>query len=118
MTGARIGMVNLAAHHAPLRADLEAAALRVLRSDRYILGPEVVAFERELAQLARVAHAVGVSSGSDALLAILAACGIGAGDEVITTPLSFFATAEAIIRAGATPIFADIDPETLNLDLF
>jgi dTDP-4-amino-4,6-dideoxygalactose transaminase len=117
MTAARIGMANLAAQHAPLRAALEAAALRVLRSDRYILGPEVDAFEREIAQLARITHAVGVSSGSDALVAILAACGIGAGDEVITTPLSFFATAEAIFRVGATPIFADIDPETLNIDL-
>lgn len=117
MTTARIGMANLAAQHAPLRAEIEAAALRVLRSDRYILGPEVAAFEREIAQLARVAHGVGVSSGSDALIAILAACGIAAGDEVITTPLSFFATAEAIVRVGATPIFADIDPDTLNLDL-
>ena len=117
MMAARIGMVNLAAQHAPLRAELDAAALRVLRSDRYILGPEVVSFEREISQFARLAHAVGVSSGSDALVAILAACGIGAGDEVITTPLSFFATAEAIVRVGATPIFADIDPKTLNLDL-
>jgi dTDP-4-amino-4,6-dideoxygalactose transaminase len=117
MTPPRIGMANLAAQHAPLRAALEAAAVRVLRSGRYILGPEVEAFEREMSHSARVAHAVGVSSGSDALVAILSACGIGAGDEVITTPLSFFATAEAIVRVGATPVFADIDPETLNLDL-
>jgi len=117
MTAAPISMVNLAAQHASLQAELEAAALRVLRSGRYILGPEVVAFEHEISQLARVAHAVGVSSGSDALVAILAGCGIRAGDEVITTPLSFFATAEAIVRVGATPVFADIDPKTLNIDL-
>jgi dTDP-4-amino-4,6-dideoxygalactose transaminase len=109
-------MVNLAAQRAPLQAELESAALRVLRSDRYILGDEVAAFEREMSVFAGVAHAVGVSSGSDALVAILAACGVGAGDEVITTPVSFFATAEAIVRVGATPVFADIDPATLNLD--
>ncbi|HXU06831.1 MAG TPA: DegT/DnrJ/EryC1/StrS family aminotransferase [Polyangia bacterium] len=114
---ARIGLANLGAQHAPLRPELEAAALRVLRSDRYILGEEVAAFERELAAFARRQCAVGVSSGSDALVAILAACGIGAGDEVITTPLSFFATAEAIVRVGARPIFADIDVATLNIDL-
>ncbi|HMF44657.1 MAG TPA: DegT/DnrJ/EryC1/StrS family aminotransferase [Polyangia bacterium] len=112
----RISLANLRAQQAPLQAELEAAALRVLRSGRYILGEEVAALERELAAFARVAHAVGVSSGSDALVAILAACGIGKGDEVITTPLSFFATAEAIVRVGATPIFADVDAATLNLD--
>jgi dTDP-4-amino-4,6-dideoxygalactose transaminase len=117
MTAARIGLTNLGAQHAPLQAELEAAALRVLRSDRYILGREVAAFEREVAAFSRVEHAVGVSSGSDALVAILAACRIGAGDEVITTPLSFFATAEAIARVGATPIFADVDAASLNLDV-
>jgi dTDP-4-amino-4,6-dideoxygalactose transaminase len=117
MTAARIGMVNLASQRAPLQAELESAVLRVLRSDRYILAQEVPAFEREMSMFARVAHAVGVSSGSDALVAILAACGIGAGDEVITTPFSFFATAEAIVRVGATPVFADVDPATLNLDI-
>ena len=112
----RISLADLRAQNAPLEAELEAAALRVLRSGRYILGEEVAAFEREIAAFARVAYGVGVSSGSDALVAILAACGIGAGDEVITTPLSFFATAEAIVRVGATPIFADVDAATLNLD--
>jgi len=118
MTAARtrIPLVNLRAQNAPLEAELDAAAVRVLRSGRYILGEEVAAFEREMSAYARVAHAVGVSSGSDALVAILAACGIGSGDEVITTPLSFFATVEAIIRVGATPIFADVDAATLNLD--
>ncbi|HEY7375557.1 MAG TPA: DegT/DnrJ/EryC1/StrS family aminotransferase [Polyangia bacterium] len=115
--GRRICMADPGAQHAPLQAELEAAAVRVMRSGRYILADEVAAFERELAASARVAHAVGVSSGSDALVAILAACGIGAGDEVITTALSFFATAEAIVRVGARPLFADIDAATLNLDL-
>jgi dTDP-4-amino-4,6-dideoxygalactose transaminase len=117
MMPARIGMANLGAQRASLQAELEAALLRVLRSDRYILGDEVAALERELAAFARIEHAVGVSSGSDALVAILAACGIGPGDEVITPPLSFFATVEAIARVGATPVFADIDAASLNLDV-
>jgi len=114
---ARISLANLRAQNAALDAQLEAAALRVVRSGRYILGEEVAALEREISASSRVAHAVGMSSGSDALVAILAACGIGAGDEVITTPLSFFATAEAIVRVGARPVFADIDAATLNIDL-
>lgn len=111
-----IPMLDLAALHAPLRDELERAASRVLASNRFILGPELAAFEHALARSAGVAHAVGVSSGSDALLAMLMACGVGAGDEVVTTPYSFFATVEAIVRLGAKPVFADIDPMTLNLD--
>jgi len=107
---------DLAAHNAPLAPLLEAAALRVLRSGRYVDGPEVAAFEVEAAQALHVPHAVGLSSGTDALLALLAALGIGPGDQVITTPFSFFASVEAIARTGATPVFADIEPETLNLD--
>ena len=109
-------MLDLQAQHAPLRDELQAAAARVLASQRFILGPEVAAFESEVAALIGVAHTVGVSSGSDALLALLLAHGIGPGDEVVTTPYSFFATAEAIVRAGATPVFADVDPATMNLD--
>jgi len=105
-----------AADHHPIAAELLDAAARVIHSGRYILGPEVEAFEGELAEACGVAHAVGVSSGTDALLAMLAGAGVGPGDEVVTSPFSFFATAGAILRMGARPVFADVDPLTLNLD--
>jgi dTDP-4-amino-4,6-dideoxygalactose transaminase len=107
---------DLAAHYGPLAPQLEAAALRVLRSGRYVDGPEVAAFEVEAALALAVPHAVGLSSGTDGLLALLTALGIGPGDQVITTPFSFFASVEAIVRTGAIPVFADIEPDTLNLD--
>jgi dTDP-4-amino-4,6-dideoxygalactose transaminase len=107
---------DLVAHNQPLRSELQAAMWRVLVSGRYIDGPEVAAFEREAAAALEVAHAVGVSSGTDAILALLMACGVDAGDEVVTTPFSFFASAGGIVRLGATPIFADIEADTLNLD--
>lgn len=112
----RIPTLDLEAQHAPLRPALEAAAARVLASTRFILGEEVAGLERELTAALGVAHAVAVSSGTDALLAMLMAAGVGPGDEVVTTPYSFFATVEAIVRLGARPVFADIDPETCNLD--
>lgn len=112
----RIPLVDLDVHHAPLQRELAAAAARVLVSNRFVLGPELSAFEREASMALGVRSAVGVSSGTDALTCLLLAAGVGAGHEVITTPYSFFATAEAIVRAGARPVFADIDPHTLNLD--
>lgn len=113
---ARIPLVDLAAQYGALRPEIEAAVRRVLESARYILGPEGEALEREVAAYCGTAHAVGVASGTDALHLALRACGVGPGHEVITTPLTFFATAEAILYTGATPLFVDVDARTLNLD--
>jgi dTDP-4-amino-4,6-dideoxygalactose transaminase len=112
----RAPMLDLGSQNDPLRGELEAAFGRVLASHRYIEGPEVAALEQEVAASLGASHAVGVSSGTDALLAMLSACGVCPGDEVVTTPFSFFATAEAVVRLGARPVFADVDAQTLNID--
>jgi dTDP-4-amino-4,6-dideoxygalactose transaminase len=112
----RVPFFDMRAEIAAVRADIDAAIARVLDSGGFIGGPEVEAFERELAVAAGGTHAVGVSSGSDALLVALMALGVGPGDEVVTTPLTFLATAGAIARLGARPVFADVDPDTLTLD--
>jgi dTDP-3-amino-3,4,6-trideoxy-alpha-D-glucose transaminase len=96
----------------PLRAELRAALERVLDSERYILGPEVAAFEREFAAYCGAAHAVGVANGTDAITIALRAMGVGAGDEVVVPSFTFYASAEAIPPTGATPVFCDIDPHT------
>jgi dTDP-4-amino-4,6-dideoxygalactose transaminase len=111
-----VPMLDLVAQHAPLLEDLQRAAGRVIASGKFLLGEEVAAFEQAIASTSGVAHAVGVSSGTDALLALLMACGVGPGDEVVTTPYSFFATAAVIARLGARPQFADVDADTMNMD--
>lgn len=112
-----VPLLDLQAQYRPLRAALLEAVVRVCDSQRCILGDEVVALERELASTLGVGHALGVSSGTDALVAALMALEIGPGDEVITPTFSFFATAGSVVRVGARPVFVDIDPATFNLDL-
>jgi dTDP-4-amino-4,6-dideoxygalactose transaminase len=111
-----IPLVDVKAQYAPLIPELEERFSAVLESGRFIFGPEVEAFEREAAAFLGVPHAIGVANGTDALVLSLEALEIGSGDEVICPAFTFYATAEAIARAGATPVFADIDPVTLNLD--
>ena len=111
-----VPFLNLTAQYDSLRTELLAAVEKTLASGHYVLGPNVAAFEEQIAAFTGTKFAVGVNSGSDALTLSLRALGIGAGDEVITTPFTYIAPAEAIYQMGAKIVFADIDPRTFNLD--
>jgi dTDP-4-amino-4,6-dideoxygalactose transaminase len=108
--------LDLAPQNGPLREAILTAILRVVDSNYFIMGGDVAELEREVAEYLHVPHAIGCASGSDALLLALMACGVGPGDKVLVPPFTFFATAGAVTRIGATPVFADIDPLTFNLD--
>lgn len=112
----RVACVDLAGEYAEVGPAIEEAVLRVLRSGRYVLGPECEAFEREFSELVGARFALGAASGTDALVLALRAVGVSPGDEVITAPFTFFATVEAILMAGARPVFADLEPGGFNLD--
>jgi dTDP-4-amino-4,6-dideoxygalactose transaminase len=111
-----IPLVDVKAQYAPLVQALKERFADVLESGRFILGPNVEAFEQEAADYLGVPAAIGVANGTDAIVLALKAMGVGDGDEVICPAFTFYATAEAIVQSGATPVFADIDPATLNLD--
>jgi len=111
-----VPLLDLQAQYVALRDDLQQAVERVMSSQRFVLGDEVRGLENSIAGYCQTKHAVGCASGSDALLLALMALDVKAGDEVITTPFSFFATAACITRLGARPVFVDIDPPTYNID--
>jgi dTDP-4-amino-4,6-dideoxygalactose transaminase len=111
-----VPLLDMSRQYAYLKTDMDKAVLNVLNHGRFILGPEVTRLEEELAKVCGVPYAVGVASGTDALLIALRACGVGPGDEVITSNFSFFASAGVVSRLGAKPVFVDIDPESYNID--
>src|SRR5581483_1133072 len=110
-------LFDLSSQYRGLQAEIDRAIRDVLREGQFILGPAVAAFEREIATYLQVKHAIGVASGTDALVLALRALDIGPGDQVIVPAYSFFATAEAVLLVGAEPVFVDIDSRTYCLDL-
>ena len=113
----KIPLLDLQAQHNTIRGEVLAEITRVIDSQKFIMGEDVQALERQIASYCSVTHAIGCASGSDALMLALMALGIGHGDEVLTVPFTFFATAGAIHRLGATPIFVDVEPATFNIDV-
>jgi len=113
----KIPLVDVKAQYEPLIPELQQAFSEVLDDGRFVFGPNCAAFEAEAAAYLRVPETIGVANGTDALVLVMDAMGIGAGDEVICPAFTFYATAEAIARRGAVPVFAEVDPETFNLDV-
>lgn len=113
---APVPLIDLVAQYESIRDEVQAAVQRVFENQAFVLGEEVENFEADIARYCDARHAIGCASGTDALLLALMALGVGPGDEVITSPYSFFATASCIVRAGARPVFVDIDPVSYNLD--
>src|SRR5919197_3464568 len=111
-----VPLLDLRAQYAQVKDDVQRAIMRVVESQQFILGPAVGELERAVAELSHARFAVGCASGTDALLLAMRALDIGRGDEVITTPFAFFATAGTIHNVGATPVFVDIESRTFNID--
>ena len=112
----KVSLLDMKALHRPMRDEILAEVTRVIDSNAFIMGEDVKQLEKSIALYSGVPYAIGCASGSDALLLALMAAGVGHGDAVLTTPFTFFATAGSIVRAGATPVFVDIDPATYNID--
>jgi dTDP-4-amino-4,6-dideoxygalactose transaminase len=112
----KVSLLDLTAQYKDIKSEIKQAIDNVLESGNYIMGPFVKNFEQAMAEYCGTKYAIGVANGTDALLLTLDALGVGAGDEVITTPFTFFASAEVISQLGATPVFVDIDPKTYNMD--